>query len=173
MRYEIGTTNALRCQVPVSEGTIQLVPKPRKMAIIVPRCRRKIWEGVPVANWCSEWICRMRGGLGPHLLIIPVSLSFLPMRGTAVGQAPTILENVWLLHQNLQFCPISNFVGHYVCRIHLLNWTLPSTIFAGMGFFWDFKFSFVLFHRDHVFHVISTRILSPALSCSKYSLYQL
>jgi len=35
-----------------SEGTIQLVPKPRKMLIIIPRRRRGTWEGVPVAKWC-------------------------------------------------------------------------------------------------------------------------
>ena len=50
----------------LSEGTIELVPKSWKMAIPVPRRRGGTWEEVPVATWCSEWICRMRGGLVHH-----------------------------------------------------------------------------------------------------------
>ena len=65
----------------------------RKMAIIISRRRRGTWEGVLVANWCSKWICRMWGGLGPHILIIPASLSLSPMRGAAIGRTPTILQN--------------------------------------------------------------------------------
>ena len=37
-----------------SERTIQLVPEPRKMSIIIPRRRRGTWEGVTVAIWCRE-----------------------------------------------------------------------------------------------------------------------
>jgi len=44
-----------------SEGSIQLLPKPWKMVIITPRHRTETWQTVPVATWCSEWICRMRG----------------------------------------------------------------------------------------------------------------
>ena len=39
----------------------------------------------------------MRGGLGPDICSIPTSLSLPPMRGAAVGRAPTNLYN-------LQFC---------------------------------------------------------------------
>ena len=67
-----------------SERTIQLVPKPRKMAIIIPQRQRETWEGVPVATWCIEWMCRMRGGLGPHILNIPISLSLPPMWSAAI-----------------------------------------------------------------------------------------
>jgi len=84
-----------------SQRTIQLVPKSQKMAVIILRRRRGSWEGVPVATWCTEWICRKRGGLGPHIFIIPTSLSFPPMRGAAVGCVTTILQNVL---SNLQFC---------------------------------------------------------------------
>jgi len=87
-RCEIGKSVKLKYQ-----GTIQLVPK---MVMIIPRRRRGTWKGVPVATWCSGWICRMwaqLGHLGPHILIIPASLSLPPMRGAPIGRAPTILEN--------------------------------------------------------------------------------
>ena len=35
----------------------------------------------------------MRGGLGPHILIIPVLLSLPRLRGAPVGRAPTIFSN--------------------------------------------------------------------------------
>jgi len=89
-----------------SEGTIQLVPKLRKMASIIPWRQRGTWEGVPVATWCSEWICRTCGGLGPHILIIPASLSLPPMRGAAIGRAPTTLQN------DSFYTRISNFVKY-------------------------------------------------------------
>jgi len=87
-----------------SERTIQLVPKPRKMVIIIPRRQGGTWEGVTVTDWFSEWICRMWGVLGPHILIIPTSLSLPPMRGAAVGRAPIILQN------DSFYTTISNFV---------------------------------------------------------------
>jgi len=68
-RFEIRTTNALSAKSQ-SEGTIQLVPEARKMAIIIARRWRGTWEGVPMATWCSEWICRVRGGLVHHIVII-------------------------------------------------------------------------------------------------------
>jgi len=46
----------------------------------------------------------MRGGLGPYILIIPASLSLLPMRGAAISRAPTILQ------KNSFYTRISNFV---------------------------------------------------------------
>jgi len=84
-----------------SEGTIQLVPEPRKMAIIIPRRRKGTWEGVTVANWCSKW---MWGGLGPHTLIFPASLSLPPMRSAAICRAPTVLQ------YDSFYTRISNFV---------------------------------------------------------------
>jgi len=57
------------------------------MAIIIARRWRGTWEGVPVATWCSEWICRIGGGLVPHVIIIPSTLSLLPLRGAAIGRA--------------------------------------------------------------------------------------
>jgi len=87
-----------------SDWTIQFVPKPRKMAIIILRRWRGTWEGVTVATWCSEWICRMWGGLGPYIIIIPASLSLPPMRGAAIGRAPAILQN------DSFYTRISNFV---------------------------------------------------------------
>jgi len=92
-----------------SEFIIALVPKLRKMVIIIPRRRRGTWEGVPVATWCSEWICKIWGGLGPHTLLFPVSLSLPLMRGTAIGRAATILQMTLFtpespILKNLQFC---------------------------------------------------------------------
>jgi len=108
--YEIGTTNALRCQVPIwRDHTIG--PRTEKMAIIIPRHRRGTWEGVTVATWCSGWICRMRRGLGAHTLFSPASLSLPPMRGAAIGRSPTIL-------QNDSFCTrISNFVQSAIFQL--------------------------------------------------------
>jgi len=76
------------------------------MAIIIPRRRRGTWEGVPMATWCNEWICRTWGGLGRHILTFPASLSesLPPMRGAAISRAPTIL------HDDSFYTRISNFV---------------------------------------------------------------
>ena len=87
-----------------SERTMQLVPKPRKMAIIIPRRRRGTWEGVTVATWWSELIYRMWGGLGPHTMIFPASLSLPPMQDAAIDRAPAILQN------DSFYTRISNFV---------------------------------------------------------------
>jgi len=104
------------------EGTIQFVPKPQKMVmIIILRRRRETWEGVPVATWCSEWICNMWGEPSPHVLIISASL-FLPrMRGAAKGRAPTILQN------DSFYTRISNFVQSPILSatrdIHMRTYT--------------------------------------------------
>jgi len=76
-----------------SEGTIQLVPKPRKMAIIIPQRRRGTREGVSVPTWCSEWICEFYRVVGPHMLVFPASLFLPPMRGAVIGLASTMLQN--------------------------------------------------------------------------------
>jgi len=86
------------------ERTMKLVTKPRKIVMSVPRCLKGTYKGVSAANWCTEWICRMQGGLGPHTPIISAALSLLPMRGTAAGRAPTILQI------DLFYTRISNFV---------------------------------------------------------------
>jgi len=112
IRYEIGTTNAPRCQVPIwRDNTIG--PKTAKnddnySTALKRNNHRKV---LPVANWCIEWICRMWGGLGPHTLIIPASLSLSPMWGAAIGhgRAPTILQSNSFYTRiinlsNLQFC---------------------------------------------------------------------
>ena len=82
------------------------------MARIVPQRRRGTWEGVPVAIWRSDWICRNRDGLCPDVLIIPASLSLPPMLGAAVGHAPAILQNDWLYTRISNF-PISNCSGYF------------------------------------------------------------
>jgi len=68
--------------------------------------------GVPVAAWCSECIFRMRGGLLSHILMIPAALSLPPWRGAASGREPTILQNEWFLHQNLQFWRVFSFTSY-------------------------------------------------------------
>jgi len=65
------------------------------MAIIIARRRRGTWEGVPVAIWCSEWICRIGGGLVPHVVIILAAYSLPQLQGVVVGRAPTIIPNDW------------------------------------------------------------------------------
>jgi len=105
----IGTTNAPRCWVPVlMDHTIG--PKIMENGdIYFTAPRRKTWEGVPVAIWCSEWICRMRGGLVHHTIMIPAALSLPLLRG-ACSMSFTDNISKWLvLYQNLQFFPVSNF----------------------------------------------------------------
>jgi len=56
-----------------------------------------------VATCFTELMCRMRGGLVLHTIVIPAALSLPLLRGAAVGRAPTIFQNDW-------FCTrISNF----------------------------------------------------------------
>jgi len=98
-----GTKNAPRCQVPIWRDH-KIGPRTAKMAIVIPRRRRGTWEEVTVATWCSEWICRMWGGLGHHTLIFPALLSLPPMRGAAIGCTPTMLQN------DSFYTRISNFV---------------------------------------------------------------
>ena len=89
-RSEIGTTNALQCQVPVWwDHTIS--PRTSKNDLIIVRRWRGTWKGVPMSNWCSEWICRRGEGLVHHIVNIPPTLSLLLLRCAAVRRAPTIL----------------------------------------------------------------------------------
>jgi len=74
-----------------SEGTIEFASEPRKMVIIIARRWRWTWEGVPMAIWCREWICRIGWGLVHHIVNIPHTLSLLPLRDAAVGCAPPTL----------------------------------------------------------------------------------
>ena len=90
------------------------------MAIIIPRRWRGTWEGVPMATWCSEWICRTWGGLGPHILIFPASKFVIsPADARCYNKSCTNNSSRWLVLQeypilsNLQFCrPLGG-----VCRI--------------------------------------------------------
>jgi len=45
-----------------------------------------------VATWCNDEICRLRGGLVHHIIIIPAALSLPLLRGAAGGRAPTIFH---------------------------------------------------------------------------------
>ena len=81
------------------------------MAIIFPRRRRGTWEGVFIATWCSEWICRTWGGLGPHILIFPASKFVIsPADARCYNKSCTNNSSRWLVLQeypilsNLQFC---------------------------------------------------------------------
>ena len=76
-----------------SQGTIQLVPNPWKLVIIIAWRRRGTWKGVPVATWCSGQICKMREELVHDTIIIPAALSLPLLRGAVAGRAPTMLEN--------------------------------------------------------------------------------
>ena len=73
------------------------------MVIILPRRRGGTWEGVPVALWCIEWICRMRGELVHHTITIPAALSLPLLRGACRSSCTHNISNDW-------FCTrISNF----------------------------------------------------------------
>ena len=131
IRYEIGTTNALRCKVP--EGTIHLVPKLRKKAIIIPERQREAWKGVPVAIWCSECIYSMRVGLGHHILIIPASSPLPPMRGAAADRALTILQNNWFytrisyfVHSQITSTTRTPYPYHYCSLVKCLSFYISS-----------------------------------------------
>ena len=80
IRYEIGNKKWPWCWVTVS-GDHRIGPKSWKMAIIMSRRRGGTWAGVPVATWWSEWICRMRGGLVHHTIMIPAVWSLPLLRG--------------------------------------------------------------------------------------------
>jgi len=114
IRYEIGTTNVPRCWVPVWRDHI-IGPKPwnLKMVIIIPQRHGRTWEGVPVANWISEGICKMRGRLVHHTIIIPPALSLPLLRDDAVGRVPTIFQKYWFCTRICNFfqSPIFRFVG--------------------------------------------------------------
>jgi len=97
-----------------SEWTIQLVPEPRKMATITAQRRRGTWEGVPVATWCCEWICRIGRGLVHHIFIISPAfyLSSVAWCGSRSCTDNTFRWRVlcWIL----QFFQFSSFSNHSV-----------------------------------------------------------
>jgi len=94
------------------------------MAIIIPRRREGTWEGVPVEPWFNKWICRMRGGLVHHTIMIPAALSLL--RG-ACSSIPTIFQNDW-------FCTrISYFFQSPIFSI-ASNRNIPWSIFTSVTF---------------------------------------
>ena len=97
-----------------SQWTIQLVPEPRKIAWITAQRQRGTWEGVPVATWCCEWICRIERGLIHHIFIISPAFYLSSVAWVAAGRAPTILSNE-------VFCAgFSNFLNSLV---------FPTTVF--------------------------------------------
>jgi len=118
-----------------SEGTIQLVPEPRKMAIIIARRWRGTWEGVPMATWCSEWIYRIGGGLVHHIVIIPSSLTLLLLRGAAVGRTPTIL-------------PIDRFCTRF--SSFFLSPVFSAIRNADQNPRWSFHVFFLSFRKAHL-----------------------
>jgi len=113
------------------------------MAIIIPRRRRRTWEGETVATWCGKWMCTMWRGLGPHTLIFLASLSLPPMRGAGTGCTPTIFQN------DSFYTRISNFVQspilsaasiqvklHCYC-VCILFFTFFWTLQPELGQTWD------------------------------------
>jgi len=92
-----------------SEGTTQLVPKPWKMIIIIPRRQRGTWEGVTVVTWCSGWICRMQGGLVLHTIITPTAFYLPLLRGAALCCSPTIFQNNCFCTRISNFSKSPNF----------------------------------------------------------------
>jgi len=101
-----------------------------------------------VATWCSEWICRMRGGLVHHTIMIPAALS-LPGRCCevlAVGRAPTIFQNDWFCTRISNFfqSPIFRLLGpcflkcvwfyFSFIRLHVYAFAINSMVHCGSAF---------------------------------------
>ena len=87
-----------------SKWTIQLVPKPWKMVIIIPRRWSETWKGVAVATRCSEWMCRIRGGLVLHTIIQGSCCVISPAVARCCSRSYTDNISKWLvLYQNLQY----------------------------------------------------------------------
>jgi len=95
--------------------------------LLIPRRQRGTWEWVSVAIWRREWICRMRGGLVLHIIIMPAALSFPPLQGAVVGRAPTILQNDWF------YTRISNF---FQSPIFLVARSAISPLFGDLPPLW-------------------------------------
>ena len=143
--------------------TIQLVPKPWKVLIIIPTRRRGTCKGVPVATWCSEWICKMRGGLVRRISIIPAALTLPLLRGAAVGRAPTIFQNGWFCTRISFFfqspifptaSPTFSIASNVPVPI-LLIFCKPSSEEATFGFGHVFVWthSFWKYLRDYIFDI--------------------
>jgi len=81
------------------------------MVIIISRHWRGTWERVPMATWCSEWICRTWEGLSPHILIFP-ALKFVISPADARCHNKSCTDNSsrcivlqeYPILSNLQFC---------------------------------------------------------------------
>ena len=130
---------------------MQLVPEPRKMAINIARRWRGTWEGVPMATWCSEWICRIGEGLVHHIVIILTALSLLPLRGVAVGCAQTILPIDWFCTRFSSFVILQFFrmlVLFLVYSVFLAQ-SYSREIFSKPQKFWwsELAFGRVFCHR--------------------------
>jgi len=85
-RSEFGTTNALQCQVLVwGDHTIghRTAKNGDDYCTALKRNMGRSAHG-----WCSEWICRIGGGLVHHIVFILPTWSLVLMRGAAVCRAP-------------------------------------------------------------------------------------
>jgi len=98
---KFGTTHAPRCWIPVF-GDHTIGPKIMENGDNYSTRRGGTWEGVPVEPWCSEWICRMRGGLVHHTIMIPTALSLPLLRGACSRSCHDNISKRLILYQNLQ-----------------------------------------------------------------------
>jgi len=111
-----------------SQGIIQLVPKSWKMVIIIPGRHGETWEGVPVATWCSEWICRMREVLVHHTITISAALSLPLLRGARSRSSNYNISKWLVLYQNIQIFPVSSFsIAFFDCSLSQNTHTHTST----------------------------------------------
>jgi len=116
-----------------SEGTIHLVSKSIEMVMIFSQRRGGTWEGVTVAIWCGEWICKMREGLVHHTIINPAALSLPLLRGAC---SRSCTHNIcthkffhpqhWLVctrisnFSNLQKCPLPECTSAFLKQLDVV-----------------------------------------------------
>ena len=86
------TTNALRCQGPIWRDH-SIGPKTAKNGDNCFTAPKRNMGRSACGKFVQWVICTIWGRFGPHILIIPASLSLPPMRGAAIGRALTILQN--------------------------------------------------------------------------------
>jgi len=91
------------------------------MAIIIPRRRGGTWEGVPMAICCIDWICRMRGGLVHHTIMIPAALSLPLLRGACRRSCTDNISKWLVLYKNLDFFQSRQFFRLLATRARKLK----------------------------------------------------
>jgi len=84
--------------------------------MIIARRQRGTWEGVTVATWCSEWICRIGGGLVHHVVIVPATLSLSAVAWCDSGWCTDNTFNWRVLYRVLQFLLFSKFFQPLACQ---------------------------------------------------------